>query len=314
MPLAFRASAATLVGMKTSLDHLPEGKQRELALVVRILFEEFEAVTARATQLWKKGGRILKVVLYGSYARGGWVDDPAGGYRSDYDILVVVSDERLTDVVDFWSVADDRLLRETSISKSLSAPVNFIVHSLSDVNSQLERGRPFFIDIVEHGVALYEAEGFSFSTPRKLPDEQARAEAQQYFDEWFPSAERRFDLARTAAGKGYWKEAAFDLHQTAERLYHCVLLVLTLYSPKSHKLNFLRSQAEQIAPALIEGWPREGKFERRAFELLRQAYVNARYSPHYKVSERELAWLTERVAVLQELVERTCRQRLDGEN
>lgn len=310
MPLAFRASAATLVGMKTSLDHLPEGKQRELALVVRILFEEFEAVTARATQQWKKGGRILKVVLYGSYARGGWVDDPVGGYRSDYDILVVVSDERLTDVVDFWSVADDRLLRETSISKSLSAPVNFIVHSLSDVNQQLERGRPFFIDIVEHGVALYEAEGFSFSTPRKLPDEQARAEAEHYFNEWFPSAERRFDLARTAAGKGYWKEAAFDLHQTAERLYHCVLLVLTLYSPKSHKLNFLRSQAEQIAPSLIEAWPREGKFERRGFELLRQAYVNARYSPHYRISEDELRWLTERVAVLQKLVEQVCRERL----
>lgn len=68
--------------MKTSLDHLPEGKRRELALVVRILFEEFEAVTARASQQWKKGGRILKVVLYGSYARGGWVDDPVGGYRS----------------------------------------------------------------------------------------------------------------------------------------------------------------------------------------------------------------------------------------
>lgn len=312
MPLAFRASAATLEGMKTSLDHLPEAKQRELALVVRILFEEFEAVTARASQQWKKGGRILKVVLYGSYARGDWVDDPVGGYRSDYDILIVVSDERLTDIVDFWSVADDRLLRETSISKSLSAPVNFIVHSLSDVNQQLERGRPFFIDIVEHGVALYEAEGFSFSTPRKLPEVQARAEAEHYFNEWFPSAERRFDLARTAAGKRYWKEAAFDLHQTAERLYHCLLLVLTLYSPKSHKLNFLRSQAEQIAPALIEAWPREGKFERRGFELLRQAYVNARYSPHYKISERELAWLTERVALLQRLVEQTCRERLDA--
>jgi hypothetical protein len=87
-------------------------------------------------------------------------------------------------------------------------------------------------------------------------------------------------------------------------------LVLTLYSPKSHKLNFLRSQAEQIAPELIEAWPREGKFERRAFELLRQAYVNARYSPHYKISEKELVWLTERVTMLRQRVERVCRARL----
>jgi predicted nucleotidyltransferase len=185
--LAFHTGAATWGGMKTSLDHLPDGKQRELASVVRILFEEFEAVTARASQQWKKGGRILKVMLYGSYARGDWVDDPVGGYRSDYDILVVVSDDRLTDVIDFWSVADDRLMRETSIAGTLSAPVNFIVHSLSDVNSQLERGRPFFIDIVEHGAMLYEAEGFAFTMPRKLPEEQAKVEAEAYFNEWFPA-------------------------------------------------------------------------------------------------------------------------------
>ena len=30
----------------------------------------------------KKQGRIFKIVLYGSYARGGWVDDPVGGYKS----------------------------------------------------------------------------------------------------------------------------------------------------------------------------------------------------------------------------------------
>jgi predicted nucleotidyltransferase/HEPN domain-containing protein len=295
--------------MRTNLS-LPPSKQRELEHIVRILFEEFDATLARATQTWKKAGRILKVMLYGSYARGGWVDDPAGGYRSDYDILVVVSDERLTNVVDFWAVADDRLLRETSIAKTLSAPVNFIVHSLRDVNEQLERGRPFFVDIAEQGVALYEAEGFPLSTPRKLPEESARAEAQAYFEEWYPSAERRFDLARTAAAKGYAKEAAFDLHQTAERLYHCTLLVLTLYSPKSHKLNFLRSQAEQIAPALVEAWPRKGKFERRCFELLRQAYVNARYSPHYEIYGEELSWLTEQVSTLQRLVGQVCRERL----
>lgn len=296
--------------MKSSLDHLPEGKQRELALVVKILFEEFEAVLSRATQQWKRGGRILKVVLYGSYARGGWVDDPAGGYRSDYDILVVVSDERLTDVVDFWSVADDRLLRETSIARTLGAPVNFIVHSLADVNSQLERGRPFFVDVVEHGVTLYEAEGFPFSTPRKLPEAQAQVEAEAYFNEWFPSAGQFLIHGQDAVGRGWSNKAAFELHQAAERLYHCVLLVLNLYSPKSHKLNFLRSQAEQIAPDLIKAWPREGKFERRGFELLRQAYVNARYSPHYKISEDELHWLTERVAMLQTLVDQVCRERL----
>ena len=296
--------------MRTDLDHLPHAKQRELREVVRILFEEFAQITARTTDPKRKAARILKLVLFGSYARGDWVDDPVGGYHSDYDILVVVNDERLTDVVEYWAAADDRLMREVTIAQSLSAPVNFIVHTLADVNKQLERGRPFFVDILRQGIALYDAEGFPFVAPQNLPEADARAEAQQHFDEWFPAAVTRFEGARFYMDKGYAKDAAFDLHQTAERLYHCALLVLSLHSPKSHKLNFLRSRAEDIAPALIEAWPRDDKTTRRRFELLRQAYVNARYSPHYKITAEELNWLAERITVLRDLVRAVSEERL----
>ena len=62
--------------MRNDLDHLPADKQRELARVVQIIFEEFEDGLALATQAWRKKGRIQKIILYGSYARGGWVDEP----------------------------------------------------------------------------------------------------------------------------------------------------------------------------------------------------------------------------------------------
>ena len=295
--------------MRDTLDHLPHFKQRELAHVIRVLFEEFEAVHARGNQKWTKQGRILKLVLYGSYARGDWIDDPIGGYKSDYDILVVVSDERLTEF-EFWSPTEDRLMRDATITNTLTAPVSLIVHSLNDVNAQLERGRPFFVDIVKQGIALYDAEGFCFSSPRDLPAEEARAEAQNQFGTWYQSAAGFLDTALYAVSQGRRNEAAFQMHQAAERFYHCALLVLTLYSPKSHRLNFLRSQAEQIAPALIAAWPRDDRFGRRCFELLRQAYVNARYSPHYEISDDELRWLGERVAVLQALVKEVCEARL----
>ena len=296
--------------MKTDLDHLPSAKQRELRHVVRVLFEEFEAQTARATQSWKKRGRILKVILYGSYARGDWVDDPKGGYKSDYDILVVVNDARLTDPVEYWATADDRLMRDATINEALSAPANVIVHDLADVNDQLAHGRPFFVDIAEQGIALYEAEGFELATPRVLPPEEARAEARKYFDDWFSSAGEFLVHAKDASKRGWSKKAAFEFHQATERFYHCVLLVLTLYSPKSHKLNFLRSHAEEAAPELIKAWPRSDKVSRRRFELLRQAYVNARYSPHYAISDEELTWLGERIADLQVLAKGVCEARL----
>ena len=298
--------------MRDQLDHLPPTAQRELAHVVRVLFEEFEAALRTGTTKWKKQGRIFKIMLYGSYARGDWVSDPIGGYQSDYDILIVVNDERLADF-EFWSTTEDRLMRDVTINKSLAAPVSFIVHTLTDVNAQLERGRPFFVDIVEQGIALYEAEGFAFTTPRLLPPDEAKAEATKHFDEWFASATMFLETAKFTISKGGLKEAAFILHQAAERAYHCALLVMTLYSPKSHRLNFLRSQCEQIAPALIEAWPRSTKFERRCFELLRQAYVNARYSPHYAITDEELAWLGERVTILLALVEEVCRCHLSDE-
>jgi predicted nucleotidyltransferase/HEPN domain-containing protein len=296
--------------MRTDLDHLPHAKQRELREVVRILFEEFTEITARTTDPKRKAARILKLVLFGSYARGDWVDDPVGGYHSDYDILVVVNDERLTDVVEYWAAADDRLMREVTIAQSLSAPVNFVVHTLADVNKQLERGRPFFIDILRQGIALYEAEGFPFVAPQNLPEDEARAEAQENYDYWFSQAESAAMGAQFYIEQGKERDAAFLLHQAAERLYHCTLLVLSLYSPKSHKLNFLRSRAEDVAPSLIEAWPRDDKTTRRRFELLRQAYVNARYSPHYKITAEELSWLAERITVLRNLVRAVCEERL----
>lgn len=296
--------------MRDTLDHLPQSKQRELAHVVRVLFEEFEAMHARRSQKWSKQGRILKVVLYGSYARGDWVDDPVGGYKSDYDILVVVSDDRLTEF-EFWSPAEDRLMRDATITNALTAPVSLIVHCLNDVNAQLERGRPFFADIVAQGIALYDAEGFNFAAPRNLPPDEARAEAQGYFDHWFDHAVSAKMGGNFYVSQAKSRDAAFLFHQAVERFYRCTLLTLTLYSPKSHRLTFLRSQCEQIAPSLMPAWPRDDRFSRRCFELLRQAYVNARYSPHYEISDEELYWLGERVAILQNLVQEVCERRLD---
>jgi len=254
--------------------------------------------------------------LYGSYARGDWVDDPIGGYRSDYDILIVVNDERLTDTVEYWSVAEDRLMRDYRITMTLSAEVGIIIHTLGDVNRQLERGRPFFIDVSQQGIALYESEGYPFSKPSYLPSREAKAEAQTNFDRWFPTAERSirtFELQRSEGDDAFWRrKAAFELHQAVEQLYHCTMLVLNLYSPKSHKLNFLRSHAEELASSLIEAWPRDDKFSRRSFELLRQAYVNARYSTNYEISGEQLAWLGKRVIILRSLVKSVCDRRLNG--
>lgn len=297
--------------MRTDLDHLPAAKRRELERVVQVLFEEFEEARALATQDWKKKGRILKVILYGSYARGGWVDEPhtAKGYRSDFDLLVIVNDKRLTDRIDYWSGADERLMREHDITKTLKTPVNFIVHSLQEVNDGLAHGRYFFMDIARDGIALYESDDRKLRTPVPKTPAQALAMAREYFEEWMPAASGMLETAKFSQSQGRLKDAAFLMHQATERLYHCVMLVRTFYTPHVHNLAFLRSQAEKLDPRLTHVWS-FGRRERAMFAKLKEAYVKARYSKHYRITMEELTWLAEQIEELGRVVHAICSDRI----
>src|SRR6185295_15755771 len=164
--------------MRTDLDHLPAAKQRELERVVQILFEEFDEARVLATQDWKKKGRILKIVLYGSYARGGWVDEPhtAKGYQSDFDLL-------------------------------------FIVHSLHEVNDGLAHGRFFFMDVARDGIAIYQSDDSELAEPKPKTAKQALAMAREYYDEWMPGGAQFLETAQFAIARHWNKKAAFLLHQ-----------------------------------------------------------------------------------------------------
>lgn len=312
-PLAF--PARELQGnhpMRRDLDHLPANKQRELERIVQLVFEEFEDVTACASASRKKAGRILKVILYGSYARGGWVDEPhtAKGYKSDFDLLIIVNHKELTDRVRYWSRLDDRLMREYGISGTLKTPVNFIVHTLGEVNDGLAHGRYFFMDVARDGIALYEADDTELHKPKPKMPEQALAMAKEYFEEWLPAAQGMLDTAKFSHTQLRLKDAAFLLHQSAERLYHCVLLVVTFYTPHVHNLGFLRTQAERIDRRLTHVWPTDNRKQRAMFEKLKEAYVKARYSSHYRITDEELWWLGERIEELGRVVHAVCAERI----
>ncbi len=297
--------------MKLSLDHLPEGKRRELAHVVEIVRAGFAGAIASRTQPRFRAGKLLKILLFGSYARGDWIEDPVGRYFSDYDLLVVVNHEDLTDIAEFWEATENRLLADLSAGTVLRTPVSLIYHSLDDVNDKLRLGRYFFMDILKDGIVLFEEPGFPFVEPMPLSREQALKETQDYFDEWFESADRFRINAVENLARGWHKEAAFLFHQATERLFHCLFLVRTLWSPKSHNLNRLRDMAEELEPTLKEVWPRTGRFEKRCYARLRDAYVKARYSPAYRISADELAWIAERVKVLQDKVKSACEARIE---
>ena len=297
--------------MRTDLDHLPAAKQRELERVVEIIFEEFRGATENATGP-RKGARILKIILFGSHARGDWVDAPlsANQYKSDYDILIIVSQKELTDRAAYWAKAEERLIRAYTIEKTLHTPVNFIVHSLHEVNDGLSHGRVFFMEVKKDGVGLYEADDRELATPKPKTAEQALEAAREYFEEWMPLATSSQKIYLFCVSQHEYRDAAFNLHQATDRLYACLLLTLTFYTPYNHNIAFLRSIAEGLDRRLYGIWPEDNRQDRAMFQKLKEAYTKARYSKHYKISEEELSWLGERVEELGRVVHQVCSDKI----
>lgn len=298
--------------MRTDVDHLPVTQQDELARVRQTLMDEFAAAIAGATQPWKKNGKIQKIVLFGSYSRGDWVDEAANGYQSDFDVLVIVSHKDLTDVAEYWYVAEDKIQRDEGIAR----PVNIIVHTLDEVNQGLTNGEYFWVDIARDGIALYELPGVVLATPKPLTAADAYEMSARYFSSrkmdigrWLGAVE--YHLAQAASDEGSRKFAAFNLHQAAETAYACFLLVRTQYVPRSHNLKFLRSLAEDKEPRLIDCWPRATKLDRRRFELAKRAYVEARYSTSYEIGSDDLAAIARSVRSLRDTVEAVSREWLE---
>ncbi|MFN7023761.1 MAG: nucleotidyltransferase and HEPN domain-containing protein [Pseudorhizobium sp.] len=299
--------------MKSSLDHMPLRKQRELSRVLEILHEEFEDALKEGTADFKKRGRILKIILFGSYAKGGWVDEPftMKGYRSDFDLLIIVNNRKLCDFAEYWHKAADRLIRD----KAIETPASFIVHSRREVNTYLKEGQYFFSDIRKEGIALYELDDEPLAEPQQLsPEEQLRS-AKGHLEERLANAIRaletsRFQLSKAREDSKWRKDAAFGLHQSLEQAYSGVLLTLTGYAPPSHNVKFLRSLAEEQDRRLADAFPRDQHRERAWFNTLNEAYVKARYSKHFEISEEALLWLGERTKVLHDLAQLVCEEYL----
>ena len=112
-------------------------------------------------------------------------------------------------------------------------------------------------------------------------------------------------------GENDFNEAAFMIHQALEQAYACVILTLTNYAPPSHNIKFLRSLAEEQDRRLADAFPRDQHRERAWFHTLNEAYVKARYSEHFEISEEALAWLVAQTTMLLSIVKEVCEGHVD---
>ena len=294
------ASPPSAIGMSGDLSCIPLCYQQELAEVVRVLRHEFAARAPGATE------GIVQIVLFGSFAAQRWVDDHISGYKSDFDILVVVGDAHFAEMLDYWETAEERLLSHREIRRE----VQLIIHPLDEINQQLQRGHYFFKEIIEQGIVLYHSGRQQLATPCLLAAQETYHQAEQYAAHWLSAAESMLAGSQFMLSRHSWRECAFSLHQTVERAYRAVLLTHTLYAPPSHNIKHLRKLAEGLDPRLSEAWPRWCRQNRRCFEQLKRAYVEARYSFRFAASEADLQWTMAAATRLISLAKSSCEGHL----
>jgi len=278
---------------------LPERKRHELARIVSIIRE-----MAPKTEM---------IILFGSYARGDWVQDVTTEghttyeYSSDFDILVIVQSQSLADQIDLWYDIEDKAGK-----LPVETPVTLIAHNIGYVNAQLEKGQYFFSDIKAEGIILYDSKNCTLSEAKPLTAKQRLGQAKTDFNEYFESANEFYAAYEFHIKRQKYKHAAFQLHQSTENFYKTVLLVYTNYKPKTHKLDKLGKMGGGHDTAFFKIFPMGTDEEKRGFDLLKRAYVEARYNPKYVITAEELKYLARCVEILRDQTETSCEKKMES--
>jgi len=276
---------------------LPTAKKEELDEIVKII---------------KGSSPVEAIIMFGSHARGDWVsdrykqDDVTYEYKSDFDILVLVKNEKVERNRVLWNSVQKDLLN----NENISTPVSLLVDTLSFVNKKISEGNYFYVDVKKEGRVLYNTKDFKLKEPHVLSPKKRKENAQRNYDFWMGKAQSFLKDYKHNINDKEYNNAAFHLSQSTEGLFFAVLLVFTGYKPKSHNLERISEMVCDILPEFSDVFPLKTDKERVNFDLLKKAYIDARYKQDYKVEKEALEYLYERILVLDDLVKKVCEEKI----
>lgn len=288
--------------MKRSIKHLPKRTQEELNTLL-------ELITRYIPQ-------CSMVVLYGSYARGGYVlwDERIEfgvhtSYQSDYDIMIVVSKANIKLTEDKLRTKVTPQYHKAFVHRRHASP-QFIVEYAETLNKALERSQYFFTDIVKEGIKMYDTKKFKLARPRELSFKEIKQFAEDEFNIHYPEGVNFIKHIKIDLADGMYRSGSFLAHQACERFYNSISLVYTNYRPKCHKLNELGALVKEFSRELSIVFPLNTDFEKRCYNLLCRAYIEARYNKDFVVTKEELAYMLERIEMLESITLRICTEKI----
>ena len=278
-----------MTDLSKTLSHLPESKINELEIITQRIIDTNKAEI---------------VVLFGSYARGNYKEQrgKTKGKKSDYDILVVVSDTR-TEL--------RSKLRE--MFKDITVPVQLIVEKIDFVNSNLEEKQYFFTDIKREGKVLFNSGNHELADSKKPTPTRRREIAEEDFKQWFDDSQKAYKGAHFYSAEKDFGWSAFHLQQTVEMCYTTIEMVFTHYNPYEHNLESLRERTIPFDRRIKDVLPYETVAQQELFDYLNFAYIGGRYRSEedFPVTKEQLDYWSKEAKKLLDLTETICKERIE---
>lgn len=285
--------------MRKNLAYLPKDKQEELEIIRDTILETIPDVRM--------------VVLFGSYARGKWVEDvhtegyTTHVYQSDFDILVTTKSKKSAEDPNLH----DKVTKTIQATNKVKTPLSIIYHTFTYVRQMITEGRYFFTDIKKEGKHLYyRGSKFSLGKVKILTPQQRKQIAKDDFKQWFKNAEEFYDSFEHKFSKRQYKLSAFMLHQAVESFYSAITLVFINYRFRTHDIELLGIKAVSYNKEFAKVFPSQTAAQKRAFTLLKKAYIDARYKKDYKITKKQLEYLAARVKILEKLTKKICEAKM----
>lgn len=223
-------------------------------------------------------------------------------HRPQFDFLVLLSPNAKYSYSDY--------LTQVQSKCSEIGSVLIWCNKINEVYKHLRGGHILYSAVCTNGLLVYDNKRLPL--PEKVIFDIAtiKVKARNIFYDAFHNAKSYLDGAEYFATSNQYKQAAFLLHQATEHALRALLASLTAMKSYGHNLKSLIRHTSFCAPDLDTIFSKNTDKEKELFNLLNAAYVDARYSPNYEISQEQTILLLDRVNTLLAQTEQSFEERL----
>ncbi|MCH5690522.1 HEPN domain-containing protein [Niabella sp. W65] len=178
-------------------------------------------------------------------------------------------------------------------------PVTTLVLCTAGFTAWLRSGHPFALHVWRQAPVLYDADNMQIEI---VPELVAPVNSKEIIKEGLSKAREFLAGAELYRLRQQYKMAAFMLHQCVEQALQALLKAGTGYHTHTHNIERLLQLCCLVSPQLAGLFPHHTEAGKCLLHLLQKAYISARYTADYKVTDVELQILTGKMEMLLSIV------------